>query len=148
MFREQALDLFKRLLKTREQNEHAHSASTDREDSGKGCRIAFSGCPGGCSATPLCGEPPSSRLHHLVSTYTGKCKSCSVLGRNSPAYARRCNSCQEAPAPRAATIWSGSKGEPMGLAAKSGDVRIHSPDFCQSPNMSACSSTLLPSGSA
>ena len=42
---------------------------------------------------------------------------------------------------------SGSTGTPIGLAANSGAVRIHSFDCSQSPKLSACSSTPLPSGS-
>ena len=37
---------------------------------------------------------------------------------------------------------------PIGLATNSGAVRTHSVEAAQSPKLSACSSTLLPSGSS
>jgi hypothetical protein len=54
-------------------------------------------------------------------------------GGNSPAKALLCSSSTDIPAARLAIISSGSTYEPIGLAAKAGDVRMDSLDFSQSP---------------
>ena len=56
-------------------------------------------------------------------------------------------SSKEAPDAASAAIRAGSTNTPIGLAWKSGLVRIHSREASQSPNTSTCSSTWFPSGS-
>ena len=56
-------------------------------------------------------------------------------------------SSKDVPAAASEAIRSGSTNTPIGLAWKSGLVRIHSREASQSPNTSTCSSTWLPSGS-
>ena len=67
----------------------------------------------------------------------------SKLAREAPTVQLR----PSTPSRQAVSSRSGSTLTPIGLTSNSGAVRIHSDDADQSPKLSACSSTLLPSGS-